>query len=71
MSTEPSRLKLNLFRSLSVWRLSRFSTKKYSALYMVNDQKPFTGGILPFSKCKIYLLAPFNRCPLPSVWVSG
>jgi len=48
-----------------------FRHKKYSALYMVKDQKPFTGGDLPLSKCITYLLAPLNRCPFPSTEVIG
>src|SRR5580704_7163844 len=48
-STEPSGLDTNLLRELKVYRLIGFGTKKYLSSYIVNDQKPLTGGIWPLS----------------------
>src|SRR5262249_5283496 len=57
-STEPSGLDLRFCRGLMEQRLIGLATKKYSALYIVSDQKPSIGGNSPLAKCMTYLLAP-------------
>src|SRR5215467_11087772 len=58
MSSEPSLLNFGSVRILAEYRLIGFFTKKYSALYIVTDQKPLTGGVWPLGKCMTYLFAP-------------
>ena len=38
--------------------VQRVGNKKYSALYIVSDQKPLTGGICPLLKCITYVFDP-------------